>query len=225
MPNTKPSAFTSDSTPDDLDMVPYIDIDGGGAGVNLNRKLSFTDLMLYLESRARVHNASTATQSLTAATDTIITGSTIAIPNGRLQAKSKYKVEMIITKAAVGTGTPTLNVRFGTAGTTADTSRLSFTWPAANTAVADEMKLTFHVKFNSVGSGTSAVLEGAVTAEHRLTTTGFGGTGQGANIFINTTGAGFDSTVANSILSISINSSTGGTWLIRQCWAMLENLA
>ena len=217
MADTKVSALTAAGTLADADVL-YI-VNGGNS-----RKVDLNALASYMKTKTALHNASTASQSLTAATDTYITGSDVAIPAG-LQAKSKYKVEMAITKAAVGTGTPTLNVRFGTNGTTADTSRLAFTWPAANTAVADEMKLTFHVTFRSVGSGTSAVLEGMLTAEHELTTTGFGGTGLGANIIVNVTGAGFDSTVASSKIGVSINSSTGGTWLIRQCWACLENLA
>jgi hypothetical protein len=224
MADTKPSAFTADSTPDDADTIPYIDLDGGGAGVHLNRRLTFSDLTTYIESRARQHNAAVATQ-VTGAVDVYVTNSNVAIPNTRLQAKTKMRWDLSITKAAAGTGTPTFNIRVGTAGAIGDTSRCLFTWPAANTAVADEMKVEIMATFRTIGSGTTAVIEGQLIAQHELTTTGFGGTGLGANIIINTTGGGFDSTVSNLIAGLSVNPGTAGAWSIRQCQAIVENLA
>lgn len=172
-----------------------------------------------------VHNSAVATQTPAAATDVYITGSDVTIPAGRLQARSKYILDMSITKGAAGTGTPTFNVRVGTAGTTADASRCLFTWPAANTAVADEMRCTILVTVRSVGAGTAAVLEGMLIANHELTTTGFGGTGLGANIIVNTTGGGFDSTVAGLKIGVSVNGGTASAWSIRQAQAELTNLA
>lgn len=224
MADTKVSAFTADSTPDDADIIGYVDLDGGGAGVHLNKKITFSELTAYFESRARQHNAAVTNQTITT-TDTYVTNSNVSIPAGRLQAKTKATWMLSITKAAAGTGTPTFNIRYGTAGTTADASRLLFTWPAANTAVADEMKVEIDVTFRTVGSGTSAVLEGQLLAQHELTTTGFGGTGLGANIIINTLGSGFDSTPANSIIGLSINGGTAASWTLRQCKVLLENLA
>lgn len=216
MADVKVSALAASSAPDDDDVV-YIVEDG------VSKQIPLSTLAAFFRGKVAVHNASTAAQSPAAATDTIIVGSTLPIPAGFLKAGTKFKVEMSVTKTAAGTGTPTVNVRFGTAGTTSDASRCLFTWPAANTAVADEMKLTVHGTFRSVGSGTSAVIEGMMSAEHELTTTGFGGTGLGANIIVNTTGGGFDSTVASSILSVSVNSGTAGAWTFRQCHAILEN--
>lgn len=230
MPDTKPSAFTADATPDDTDIIPYIDLDGGGAGTHLNKKLTYNELVVYLESRARQHNASTTSQTPAANTDVYIVGSDVSIPYSsagttRLQAKSKYGVRLVITKGAAGTGTPTFNIRVGTAGTTADTSRCLFTWTAANTAVADEMVVEIQCTFRAVGSGTTTVIEGSLAAQHRLTTTGFGGTGLGSNIYINTTGGGFDATVASLRIGVSHNGGTSSAWTIRQCHAVLENLA
>lgn len=223
MPNAKMSAFTLDATPDDTDWVAFVDKDGGGAGVHQNKILTFNDLSAYLESRLRRHNASIANQ-VTGAVDVYVTDSNIVIPDGRLQAKTKVRWELKITKGAAGTGTPTFNIRIGS-GVLADASRCLFTWPAANTAVADEMKVEIMATFRSVGSGTNAVIEGGLMAQHRLTTTGFGGTGQGANIFVNTLGGGFDSTPTNQSIGLSVNPGTGGAWTIRQVHAVLENLA
>jgi hypothetical protein len=61
-------------------------------------------------------------------------------------------------------------------------------------------------------------------ATHELTATGFGGTALGSVIILNTTGGGFDSTVANSILGLSVNPGTAGAWSIRQCVGRLDNL-
>ncbi len=220
MADTDLEALTARATILDTDIVYLVD-----PVTNLPYKTTTLALATYARNKSGLHNASTSIQSPAANTDVLMAGSTIAIPAGALKAGTKFKCEMSITKGAAGTGTPTVNIRFGTAGTVADTSRCLFTWPAANTAVADEMKLTIMGKFNSVGSGTSAVIEGMMIAEHELTTTGFGGTGLGSNIIVNTTGGGFDSTVASSILSVSINGGTASAWSIRQVQTVLENLA
>jgi len=193
----------------------------GGAST----KVSLTQLTTYFESRGRQHNASVAAQNPAANTDVYITGSDVSIPDGRIQAKSKYRLDLAITKGAAGTGTPTFNVRVGTAGSTADASRVLFTWPAANTGVADEMHVEIICTFRTVGSGTSAVIEGQLEAAHELTTTGFGGTGLGSIIILNTTSAGFDSTVSGLRIGVSHNGGTASAWTIRQAQAVLENLA
>lgn len=187
-------------------------------------KVNLSQLTAYFESRGRQHNSAVATQ-VTGASDVYITNSDVPIPAGRLQAKSKYRLDLSITKGAAGTGTPTFNVRVGTAGAIADTSRCLFTFPAANTANADEAKVSLMVTFRSVGSGTSAVLEGQLLVDHELTSTGFGGTGTTNTIIINTTGGGFDSTVAGLKIGCSVLAGTSGAWSIRQAQAVLENLA
>lgn len=217
MVDTKVSALTAAGTLTDTDVLYIINS-------SLDRKVTLNQLTSYFESRARQHNAVVTNQTIGAA-DTYVTNSFITIPANRLQAKSKFKYEFSITKAAAGTGTPVVTVRFGTAGTTADAAILTFTWPAANTAVADEMKLSIMGTFRTVGSVTSAVVEGMMTAEHELTTTGFGGTGLGANIIVNATSAGFNSTTASAGLGVSINGSTAASWTLRQGWGVLENLA
>lgn len=218
MADTKVSLLPAASALADTDVLALV---SGGAST----KVTLSQLTAYFEARARQHNASVAAQTPAAATDTYITNSDVAIPANRLQARTKYRLDLAITKGGAGTGTPTFNVRVGTASTTADASRLLFTWPAANTAVADEMHVSIMCTFRTVGSGTTAVVEGELKAEHELTTTGFGGTGLGANIILNTTSAGFDSTVASLRIGCSVNGGTGSAWTIRQAQAVLENLA
>lgn len=217
MADTKISALPAVSTLADTDEIPMFNAGATNAA-------TLSQLTAYFESRARQHNAAVTTQT-TGAVDVYITNSDVAIPAGRLQAKSKYRLDLSLTKAGAGTGTPTFNVRVGTAGALADTSRCLFTWPAANTAVADEMKVEIMCTFRTVGGGTSAVIEGNLIGQHELTTTGFGGTGLTNTIILNTTGGGFDSTVANLKIGVSVNPGTAGAWSIRQANAMLENLA
>jgi hypothetical protein len=188
-----------------------------------SKKLTMEQIRDFIAANSGVDNAAVATQ-VTGAVDVYVTNSGLLIPNSRLQAKTVARWILSITKSTAGTGTPTFNIRFGTGGVVGDTSRCLFTWPAANTAVADEMEVAITATFRTVGGGTSAVIEGMLRATHELTTTGFGGTALGSVIILNTTGGGFDSTVANSILGLSVNPGTAGAWSIRQCVGRLDNL-
>lgn len=217
MADAKVSALAAVSTLADADVLAIVN------AASL-KKVSLTQLTAYFEQRSRQNNASVANQSVGAA-DTYLTGSDVLIPDGRGQAKAKYNLRIAISKTAAGTGTPTLNIRVGTAGTTADTSRCLFTFPAANTAAADTAWFEAMLTFRTFGSGTSTVLQGALKIEHQLTATGFGGTSQGANMFVNTTGGGFDGTVPNLRIGASLNGSTGAVWTVTQVDAVLSNLA
>jgi hypothetical protein len=221
MADTKPSAFTADSTPDDADIIPYIDLDGGGAGTHLNKKITFTELTAYLEARGRQNNASVAQQTWAAA-EAYLTGSYVTIPAGRLQAKSKYMCRFYVAKTSVaGTATPIINVKLGTAGTTSDTTRAALTF-AAQTAVADDGRIDVEVNFRTVGSGTSAVIRAQGTLDHRLAATGL----STANTSITgTTSAGFDSTVASLGIGISVTWGTSFVGTTDLVQAELINLA
>ena len=154
-----------------------------------------------------IYNNSTATVSAAFATDTLLAGSSILLPSGVSIAGLQYRVEFDMVKTAAGTATPIINLRFGTAGTTADASICTMTF-LAGTAAVDTGKVTVVGTLRSAGSGTTAVMVGSTMINHALaatglTTTGASGTGQ-----ITTVGGGFNSTVANSILSVSVNGGT-----------------
>lgn len=212
---TKTSALPAISTLADADVLPVVN-----AGALKN--VSLSQLTSYFEQRARQNNASVAQQAI-AAVDLYLVGSDVAIPAGRLQAKSMYRCKIQIAKTSVaGTATPIVNVRFGTAGTTGDTTRATLTF-AAQTGVADNGFLEVFVTFRTVGSGTSAILRSTAMLDHTLASTGL----STANVSLAsaTSGAGFDSTVANSRIGVSINmgaSFTGTTDLVQ---AELYNLA
>lgn len=168
-----------------------------------------------------IYNSSVTGQSLTT-TEAYLAGSSIAIPNGRLQAKTQFYCAFEITKTSTtgSTGTPIINLKYGTNGTTADTTRVALTFPA-QTAVADNGMIEVWATFRTVGSGTSAVLHGVARLTHSLDVTGLANVGSPR---VSTTSGGFDSTVASSILGVT--ATFGASWAgsINLVHAQLTNL-
>lgn len=118
----------------------------------------------------RVGNGSTAQQAPAAATRTYITGSALRIPPGGLKVGDKFRWVFNMAKTAAGTATSTFDICVGTAGTTADTARVSFTKPAG-TAVADEGRVSIDATVRVVGSATGIVV-GTFNLTHNLAATG-----------------------------------------------------
>jgi len=127
----------------------------------------------------------------------------------RLQAGCSFTWAFGVVKGG-GTAAPTFNVRFGTAGTTADTSRCLLT-AAAQTAVADSGYIIIDAVFRAVGA--SAIIQGRMSLVHQLATTGLNVTTTGMQL-VQTTGGTFDSTVANSIIGLSVNPGASGAWVV-----------
>ena len=167
-----------------------------------------------------VHNASISTPAAGFAADTYLVGSSIAIPNKLLQAKTKYRCRFSVSKTGAGVATPIVNVRIGTLGTTADASRGILTF-AVQTAVVDEGMFDIEAIFRAVGAGTTAVLQSCGVLAHRLSITGLSTDVAGMKLV---TSAGFDSTVVNSIIGLSVNGGASAAWTIAVVSAELVNL-
>lgn len=167
-----------------------------------------------------VFNQSTANQGAGFASDTYVTGSSVAIPATGLQVGTRYHMIFEASKTAAGTAAPVLNIRFGINGTTADTSRCTLTF-SAQTAATDTGTFEVWVTFRTVGSGTSAVMQCVGQRRHGASITGFGTL---VSQTIKATSAGFDSTVASSIIGVSANGGTSASWTISLVQAELENL-
>lgn len=164
-----------------------------------------------IEARRRLlSNHSTAQQGAGFATDTYLTGSNVAIPSGYPVVGTAYRLIFDVVKSAAGTATPILTVRVGTAGSTADTARLTFTF-GAGTAAADTGVLEVLAVFRTVGSGTSAVLQGQARLTTNLATTGLSNAGKARQV----TSGGFDSTVANLIIGASYNGGTSASHTVQ----------
>lgn len=157
-----------------------------------------------IDTLADLENVSTANQT-GFASDQYITGSSLAVPGGLVRAGTCYYLVFDMTKTAAGTATPILSVRFGTAGTTADTARLTFTF-AAGTAAVDTGIWEIWAHWRNVGA--SSVLVGMSRLTHHLAATGLSSTGASGTGIILVTSGTFDSTVAASIIGTSFNGGT-----------------
>lgn len=166
------------------------------------------------------YNQSVATPAAGFAADTYLVGSSIAIPANSLKIGTRYHLIFNVSKTAAGTATPILNIRFGTLGTTGDAAKCTLTW-TAQTAATDTGIFEVWATFRTVGSGTAAVLQCAGQRTHGASITGLGTlVGETKTA----TSAGFDSTVASSIIGTSVNGGTSAAWTITNVNATLENL-
>jgi hypothetical protein len=149
-------------------------------------------------------NKSTTSQALST-TDAYLAGSSIRLDGlGTPFVGLMYDCSFDIAKTA-GTGAMVVTVRVGTAGSTADTARLTFTLDAG-TSVADVAEFKVLALFRAVGA--SAVLQGRIVMSNSgLTTTGFRDATPTLGVQQVTSGT-FDSGVANSVIGVSFNGST-----------------
>jgi hypothetical protein len=126
----------------------------------------------------------------------------------RIGVGSFWRWNIVATKTAAGVATPIFTVRTGTAGTTADTARLTFTL-AAQTAATDTAWFTIEVGVQTYSA--SGVLAGGLKMMHQNAATGFG-TSQ-IQVF-SATSSTFDLTAANLKLGLSVNPGASGVWTI-----------
>lgn len=159
-----------------------------------------------------LRNWSTA-DTVCSSTNTYIAGSNINIPTGMaLQVGTTFRWTFVMTKSAAGTATPTIHVKVGTAGTIADTTRLSFAQVAAQTGVADTAFVDIIAILRNVGA--SGVLAGGLRMAHVLAATGFSTLDHNV---MQQTSAGFDTTVAGTIVGVSMDPGATGSpvWTVQ----------
>jgi hypothetical protein len=171
-------------------------------------------------SYPRVNNQNTAGQTLGTNATTYINGSALVVPLTGLKQGTRMYWQLTVTKTGAGTAANSIDVRVGTAASTADTSRASLSM-GAGTGVIDTAVIEVWAHLLTVGSGTSAVLVGALKAGHNLQNTGF---------FVlpvvaaSATSAGFDSTPANLKIGLSWTSGASMVPTVVICQATMENL-
>lgn len=171
-------------------------------------------------------NSSTATQSLTAGTNTYITGSLIPLqaggfegPSGTSQDGTIATWRLAMSKTNAGTAASTITVVVGTAGTTADTARCTFSTGTA-TGVPDWADIIITVRATAGGAGTT--LNCNMTLSHKLATTGFN-TAASYGTTVYTTAAAFDSTVAGTKVGLAMNAGTSSVITIQSAQAEILN--
>jgi hypothetical protein len=202
------------------DLVPVVQ---GGT----TKKATFDQVGTFI-SRA-LYNASLNTPGAGFAADTYLVGSEILIPTPatQLKAKSMYRARFSVAKTGAGAAAPVITLRYGTLGTVSDAALNVFTFPA-QTAVVDEGLFEVYATFRSVGIGTTAVIAGVARLTHD---NGAAGTSAGTGLSVQSdptvivTSAGFNSTVANSIIALSVNGGTSAVWTIAVVQSELINLA
>lgn len=164
-----------------------------------------------------IYNANTGDVTASAA-DTYVTGSALSI-GGRVKAGTILRWRLVMTKTAAGTATPVVNFRFGTAGTTADTARASFTG-VAQTAATDTAWMDVMVIVRNAGA--TGFILASMSFGHFNTTTGFANKAQ-AQVFQGQSGA-FDLTGGTLIAGLSVNPGASGVWTIQSVSAEAVNL-
>lgn len=163
-------------------------------------------------------NYSTVLQTPAAATRVYITGSNLSVPAVKLKVGTIFKWRFNMTKTGAGLAASTFDIAVGTAGTTADTARVSFTKPAG-TAVADEGWVEITAVVRSIGA--SGIMVGEFIMTHNLSATGHAVI---PCVVVNTISSGFDMTVANLIVGLCITSGTADVITIQMVVAEALNL-
>lgn len=191
-----------------------------------SKKVTLDQVLVLDGQLSSVFNASGSSQS-PGASDFYLGGSRLLIPaatgRGSLKAGSMLSWKVQCTKTAAGTAAPVFTVRYGTAGTTADTAIAAATG-AAQTAVVDLAMFTITAFLLTAGSGTSATARAGLDISHSAAiNAGLGGPPL-AGTGVNAVGAGFNSTLASAGIGLSVNAGTSANWTVTMVAASLVNL-
>lgn len=185
---------------------------------SVTKRLSVKDDAGFVRSLA-TNNFSTAAQTPAAATRTYIVGSNLAIPTNKLQIGTCFRWVFDMTKTAAGTAASTFDICFGTAGTTADTARVSFTKPAG-TAVVDTGRVVIEAICRGPLSA-SGVVAGTFQLTHNLAATGHAVI---PCVNVTTISSAFDVTTASLIAGLCITSGASDAITIQCVQAEAWNL-
>lgn len=162
----------------------------------------------------------TGDQSIGASVTAYLTGSAIAIPTNRpVQIGTIFDWTIVMSKTAAATASMTFDVRFGTNGSTSDTSRLSFA-TGTQSAAADVLIARIRAMVRGPLSA-SCIVHGAFAYEHNLAATGFGPT---ANMIGQVTSGAFDITTSGIIAGVSVTTGASHSLTVQQVSGSVTNL-
>ena len=163
-------------------------------------------------------NFSTTAQTPSATTRTYLAGSNIAIPAGALQVGTLLRWTITMTKTAAGTASSTFDICFGTAGTTADTARVSFAKPAGTAAGDEGVVVITAIVRGPVGA--SGVVVGHFQMTHNLASTGHATI---PCVDVTTVSSAFDITTPTNI-GVCLTSGASDAITVELCMAEACNL-
>jgi len=142
------------------------------------------------------------------------------VPAEGLQAGTQLIWRISLNKTdAVATAANSFLVKYGTNGTTADTTELTFTGPT-QTAVTDNGIITIIVTVRSVNSSTGTWY-GSIEMIHNLATTGL--STQNTYTANGVTGS-FNDTTAGAKIGIAVTTAASCTLTVHQVQAQSVNL-
>ena len=168
-----------------------------------------------------VRNFSTVAQVIATASRDFVDGSQLIIPPGGLKVGSKIRFVLDLTKTAAGTASAVFDISFGTAGTAADTARVSFT-KIAGTAAIDVARVVIEAVVRSVSA--TGVVVGQFTLTHNLAATGFSTLPVGNVVTIS---SGFDNlpaTLDPGYIGLNITSGAADVWTVQKVEASLTGV-
>lgn len=165
-----------------------------------------------------ISNASTADQSVSAASTAYLTGSMITVPTGGLRVGTTFTWRITMSKTAAGTAANTLAVYVGTNGTTSDTSRLSFS-TGTGTNVVDTAVVTIAATVRAVSS--SATWAGNMQLTHNLAATGFSTL---PTLASNVTSGTFNDTTSGLKVGVVLTTAASTVITVQQVQATTTNL-
>jgi hypothetical protein len=154
-------------------------------------------------------DAVTGTQSIAAATATVITGTKIG--PSYIRPGQVYRWTVIGTAAAAGTAANTINIRWGTTGTATDGVIEAFT-TAVGTAAASEFQIVCTLTVNAYSSTATPTAEVVIS---NSAAAGFVNIGTSVLAGTATT---FDATAVGSFFSLSITTGASKTLTIKQAF-------
>jgi parallel beta-helix repeat protein len=170
-------------------------------------------------------NGSTATQGVSAGADTYVTGSDLLLPTGGLQGPTsgatngtKITWKVVMSKTAAGTAASTFTLRMGTNGTTADSSRCTFSTGTATAAVDGA---TVYITAYTTAGGASSTLNCSMSLTHQLPDTGFA---DAPVVQTYSTAGSADSTTAGTKMGLSFNAGTSSVITIQSVEVTSTNL-
>lgn len=124
-----------------------------------------------------IYNSSAATQALVAATEAVIVGSQIVLPQGGLQIGSRFKWKLSMTKTAAGTGTTSILIKTNTGivlavGTTGGAATFATFAGDTETAAVDTAVWDIELVIRTINASTGTAT-GTLSAQNALAATGF----------------------------------------------------
>lgn len=174
----------------------------------------------YTQALILPYNYSTTDQAIGASVTNYLTGSNLTIGT-RAAIGTILRWRVALSKTAAAQALLTLDVRFGTAGTTADTSRLSFALPTQS-ASADNGLIDVTVTVRGPISAACIVQGNAFFGHHLIS----GGLISGkSTASVDVTSGAFDITTAGLIAGLSLTTGASHAITISQVVAEAKNLS